>query len=346
MQKEPRFSSFIVKVASRCNLNCDYCYMYQHADQSWKNKPRSLSEEHQDLFAKRLVEYISQTNLEEVLIVYHGGEPLLFGVDNLVNLTEKLRSQVSHLKCQLDFGIQTNGTLLKEDHLHKFKKHGISVSLSIDGPKEMHDQHRLDLKNRPTFDKTFEALKLLKQCPEVFSGCISVINPFTDPYKLFKFFDENAINVIDILIPDANHVTLPKGKDERPDLYKNWLIKAFDCWFDHFSHIKCKYFDALLMGIFGRAGTTEAIGLGDVSLLVIETDGTYHDHDVLKITEENSSALGLSLENNAIEEAAKSKKIQFHRLLFTLRVSKTLQQQIQKQVERKKIADLQGVVDR
>ena len=51
----PSFTSFLVKVASRCNLNCSYCYMYQHADQSWKKKPLTLSAQHQDLLATRLL---------------------------------------------------------------------------------------------------------------------------------------------------------------------------------------------------------------------------------------------------------------------------------------------------
>ena len=31
---------FIVKVHSRCDLSCDYCYMYEMADQSWRSRPR------------------------------------------------------------------------------------------------------------------------------------------------------------------------------------------------------------------------------------------------------------------------------------------------------------------
>jgi len=132
--------------------------MYQHADQTWKNKPKCLSEHHQELFAKRLHEYVAEKDLQRVVIIYHGGEPLLFGVENIIRFTELLRATLSTLHCEVSFGIQTNGTLLKEEHLKKFREHNISVSLSIDGPKEMQDQHRLDLKNRPTFDKVYAAL--------------------------------------------------------------------------------------------------------------------------------------------------------------------------------------------
>lgn len=317
MTKLFNFSSYVVKVASRCNLNCDYCYMYQHIDQSWKDKPRCLSKHHQDLFAKRIREYAAEKMMKRIVIIYHGGEPLLFGADNLIEFTKNIRMQLKGLDCKADFGIQTNGTLLKEAYLEKFREHGMSISLSIDGPKEMHDLHRLDLKNKPTFDKVYQSLLLLKKYPEIFTGCISVINPYSDPRKLFQFFHENEIAEFSFLLPDANYVTPPPGRKEQPDLYKNWLIKAFDCWFEEFSHIKCKYFDWLLMAVLGHASQTDSFGLGDVSLLVIETDGSYHDHDVLKITEENGTALGLDLDHHLIIEAENTKKIQYHRHLLT-----------------------------
>lgn len=317
MNRPMRFSSFVVKVASRCNLNCDYCYMYQHADQSWKNKPKVLSEHHRLMFIQRLKEYVLLREQERILIVFHGGEPLLFGADNLVQWANQISKALDEVNCRVDFGIQTNGVLLKEKYLQEFERHRISVSLSIDGPKRIHDSHRLDIKNKPTFDKVYEALLLLRKYPSIFTGCISVIDPNFEPSELFSFFNDNKVAEFNILIPDANYLAPPKGRDKSPNLYKDWLIKAFDVWFDHFSHIKCRFFDELLLGIMGKATKTDSFGLGDISLLVLETDGTYHNHDVLKITEENTSSLGLNLENNPIEEAERSEKIAFHRHLLT-----------------------------
>ena len=39
------FREFIVKIHSRCDLSCDYCYMYEMADQSWRDRPRRMSAE-------------------------------------------------------------------------------------------------------------------------------------------------------------------------------------------------------------------------------------------------------------------------------------------------------------
>ena len=35
----------IIKVASRCNLNCSYCYVYNQADTTWRDRPSVMSRE-------------------------------------------------------------------------------------------------------------------------------------------------------------------------------------------------------------------------------------------------------------------------------------------------------------
>jgi len=291
--------------------------MYNHADQTWKDKPRLLSLKHQELLAQRLREYAKLRELENILIIFHGGEPLLFGADNLVQFAEEIKAKLISVGCNVDFGIQTNGVLLKKEHLEMFQEHEISVSLSIDGPQEIHDQFRLNHQGKPSFEKVYKALLLLKQYPRVFTGCLSVINPRYKPDALFSFFDQNGIEDFNILLPDANYINPPPGRAENPDLYLDWLIEAFDTWFDHYPHIKCKLFESILRSFSGHQGHSDALGLGDVSMLNLETDGSYHDLDVLKITEQNSSDLGMHLETDPIESAEKANQIQFHRSLLT-----------------------------
>lgn len=317
IEKPPIFSSFLLKVASRCNLNCSYCYMYQHADQTWKDKPRFLSEHHQRLLVRRLADYVDEKKLKRILIIYHGGEPLLFGVDKLLKLSQDIRDQVKFVGCQADFGIQTNGLLLTEEALKKFEALNISVSLSMDGPQKIHDQYRVNHRNKPSFEKVYKALLMLKKFPKIFTGCLSVVNPHFEPRELFQFFDENGITEFNFLLPDAHYIAPPPGRADNPSLYKDWLIKAFDCWFDFFPHVKNKFFEGILLSCLGHKGFSDAFGLGDVGLLNIETDGTYHDLDVLKITEKNSSYLEMGLETHSIADVEKSTKIQAHRILLT-----------------------------
>jgi hypothetical protein len=51
------FREFIVKVHSRCDLACDYCYMFEMADQSWRGQPKRLSTDTAETTAKRIGEH-------------------------------------------------------------------------------------------------------------------------------------------------------------------------------------------------------------------------------------------------------------------------------------------------
>src|ERR1700752_2618399 len=51
------FREFIVKGHSRCDLSCDYCYMYEMADQSWRRQPRAMSPDVAELTARRIGEH-------------------------------------------------------------------------------------------------------------------------------------------------------------------------------------------------------------------------------------------------------------------------------------------------
>src|SRR6202035_2167182 len=51
------FREFIVKIHSRCDLACDYCYMYEMADQSWRDQPRRMSHEIAERTAMRIGEH-------------------------------------------------------------------------------------------------------------------------------------------------------------------------------------------------------------------------------------------------------------------------------------------------
>jgi len=50
---ETKIHSVVVKVAELCNLNCSYCYMYNHRDTSYKTRPKIMSENVLELLLRR-----------------------------------------------------------------------------------------------------------------------------------------------------------------------------------------------------------------------------------------------------------------------------------------------------
>lgn len=310
-----RISSFLVKVASRCNLDCDYCYVYHHADQSWRKMPKLLSNEHQDAFARRLSEYARATTLKRAAVILHGGEPLLAGADYIVSFARKLRGAAGDL--QIDFGMQTNGLLLTDDVLDKLEAEAVAVSLSIDGPRAANDLHRTTRKRRSSFDRVEAALERLKLRPAIFAGVIAVIDTANSPEALLSYFAGHGVPKVDFLLPDSHHDRRPPGRDADPTVYERWLIEAFDTWLDRYPELPARTFEALLDVAAGLPSSTDAFGFGDVSLLSVETDGTWHDLDVFKVAGEGATRLIGSVEDTPIEQLARSTAIAAHRHLLT-----------------------------
>ena len=80
------FRQFVLKVHSRCDLACDHCYVYEHADQSWRERPMVISPETVAKAGKRIAEHARDHHLSEVRVILHGGEPLLVGVSRLASM--------------------------------------------------------------------------------------------------------------------------------------------------------------------------------------------------------------------------------------------------------------------
>ena len=135
------FREFVVKVHSRCDLACDYCYMYEMADQSWRERPRSMPVEIARRAAMRIGDHARAHQIPSVALILHGGEPLLAGRELITELVCAAEAAVGP-GVRLDVRVQTNGIGLNEAYLRLFNDLGVHVGVSLDGGPEAHDRHR------------------------------------------------------------------------------------------------------------------------------------------------------------------------------------------------------------
>jgi len=230
-----------------------------------------------------------------------------------------MRSAIGHASpsTSVEVGIQTNGVLLDEEAAEILSSAEVGISLSLDGPPVVHDRHRIRVGGRPSSSEVMNALCVLKSHPRLFRGVIAVIDADSDPKAIVEWFARLDIPALDLLLPDAHHAQPPLGRAQDPDRYSRWLLGAFDTWFDHYPEMPIRTFDAVIQSICGLDSTTDGFGLGDVTLLTIETDGSYHDLDVLKITAQGRSELGLNIRTAPVTEVAATAKLAAHRRLLT-----------------------------
>lgn len=153
----PRAFSLLLKPAgSLCNLDCAYCYYLDKAGQYGGQEPRmSLS-----VLEKVTRAYIEANEVPEVQFVWHGGEPLVMGLDFFRKAVEYQRRYAGDKR--VFNSIQTNGTLLTPQWADFFRENGFLVGLSLDGPREIHDRYRLDRGGAPTWERVMRGLTLLR----------------------------------------------------------------------------------------------------------------------------------------------------------------------------------------
>ena len=173
--------------------------------------------------------------------------------------------------------------------------------MSLDGPKHVNDLHRLDHNGKSSFDGTFRALqRLIESSSDIFQGVISVIDPSVPPRELFEFFSQFHLPRYDLLLPDATHVNPPDSGISR-SAYLDWLNEAFELWYRDYSDLSVRFFDAILGSRLNIPSPTDALGFGKVDLIVIETDGSYTDHDVFKIAKQGVNHLQNNVETTGFD---------------------------------------------
>ncbi|WP_322923888.1 cyclophane-forming radical SAM/SPASM peptide maturase YhhB [Paenibacillus campi] len=310
---QANFSAALLKITSRCNLNCDYCYVYNHVDQSWKNQPKYMNNEVLNQFAVRLKQYLDLNNQKEFDVIFHGGEPLLYGSNLLIRAVNIIHEHLNPHKYKINFSLQTNGTLLTKEIIDELFAANISISMSLDGPKLSNDLHRVDHKKLSSFERAYQGLKaLIDTQSTMFQGVIAVIDPNNSPKALFEFFHPMNLPRLDFLLPDATHTRPPQGRLHSPALYHDWLIEAFELWYTQYSDIPVRWFDSLLASRIGVPSQTDVMGFGSVCLLVIETDGHYSDHDVFKITRHDGALLQQNVFTSSINDISNHYMIREH----------------------------------
>ena len=273
----------LLKTASRCNLDCEYCYVYHMGDDSWKRQPKRMSPE---VIAGTIDQLGSLAAAQGTpfSVVMHGGEPLLLGIEATRLLVEGLRHLLP-ITCGIH--VQTNGLLLSDPFIDLFAEFDVGVSISFDGPALVHDRWRGDRRGKGSHRRVSDAIERLRSHPsgtKLFSGVLAVVDPVSDPVETYHALKATGAPGFDLLYRDGNRTKLPYGKSSLESLeFGRWMLSLLHVYLEDQTPPRIRFLDDMMRLLLGGAAYKEGVGLTDFGILVIDTDGTVTKNDTLKV---------------------------------------------------------------
>jgi uncharacterized protein len=168
-----------------------------------------MSDEVLEHYIRQLIES-HRTN--KVTVAWQGGEPTLMGI--------------GFFRRAVEF----------------FRDHGFLIGISIDGPRELHDAHRVDKSGKPTLDRVMRGLRLLQKHGVEYNILTAVNRLNADhPLEVYRFLRDEAGAAWMQFIPAIERLNeeevflrregkIVSDRSVLPEQLGNFLITIFDEW--------------------------------------------------------------------------------------------------------------------
>ncbi|PWI54420.1 hypothetical protein B5K03_09550 [Rhizobium phaseoli] len=272
----------ILKIASRCNLNCSYCYLYNHQDSSWKEQPKFISDEVFDRTLYVILDYCKRWTSHQVALVFHGGEPTLVGPERLASLSSRARLVLGSSLASIT--LQTNGTRLSEEMVAVIGQAGLNVGFSLDGPAHIHDAVRVTHANRGSYSAAIHGLERLRKAG-IEPAVLCVVNPYVSGSEVYRHFRSIGLTNITFLLPDVSHdYKLSWYPSESRTPVADYLIPVFDSWLcEDNPDVVVRPFSELIASMMGGNGEGDIFGNPLQTYVMVETDGSIEALDTLRV---------------------------------------------------------------
>lgn len=216
--------TFLIKPTNNCNLRCRYCFI----DNRIKSESEIMSFNMARYIVDQIADFAREEKYENCKLLWHGGEPLLWGIDNYRSIFTYISETYNDI--DWEYSIQTNLLLLNEEYLDLFKRYKVGIGISMDGYRELHDTNRVHYDGSGSYDKVVDKI-LLARKNGVKVGAIVVVSSANIMYleEIYNFFKKNKmgfqLNPL-MSIGEATNNKLSITNEE----YEEALIKLFDLW--------------------------------------------------------------------------------------------------------------------
>lgn len=220
-----------IKPTNDCNMRCRHCY---HAEEGFS--PVSMKIE----YARKML-LVASREYEEIHVVFHGGEPTLWGIDNFRNV---LRYEDELMKSRpglvIKNAIQTNGVLFDEEWIRLFREYKFVIGISFDGP------HNDDL--RMQTEKVYDNMLMLKEKGIRFGAlCVESGLSIKNLKDTYDWFNREGINFKVIALFMSGEAKEHSELELDINEYVDEVVKMYRYWlFDQECRVSVKTFEDLL----------------------------------------------------------------------------------------------------
>jgi len=328
----PAFHVLIKPTGAICNLDCKYCF-FLSKEMLYPGSRFQMAEDLLETYLKQLLE---SHRAPQVAVAWQGGEPTLMGLEFFKRSVE-LANKLKRPDQQVQYTVQTNGTLLDDEWCAFFKRNNFLVGLSVDGPKALHDVYRVNKGGAGSFDQVMRGFEFLKK-HKVDVNILCTVHAANQDHSLdvYRFFrdelDAEFMQFIPIvervsasLLPIANKGWSDRPGGDRPlytiegnqvtersvdaQAYGNFLISIFDEWLrTDVGKIYVQHFDSALANWVGVSGAVCLFAETCGQALALEHNGDLYscDHFV-----EPAYKLGNIRETHLIQLLSSPQQIKF-----------------------------------
>jgi len=288
-------SLIVLNIGRQCNFDCAYCYL-GNLKREGKQMPIEIG--------RKIIDQVSELKQDKKQVVFHGSEPLLnFSlIKDLVDYSKKNYQNIN-------FCLQTNGSLLDEEKLEFLSQEGITAGISLDGLKLHQDQNRPYIGGISSYSDVSTNLSQLKQ----YQKGVSIITVITrenvgDLEKIVADFKEKGIDSVLFSLVGS------KDKSVYPDL--EMLSKKMKLVLDNYIDsvyigrptIKIRNLRDMLRTFLKNRTTTNCVQCGGTQshpLMAVDIDGSIYPCDFFCGIEEYKIG---NIFSDSLEESFNSKK--------------------------------------
>lgn len=283
-------------------------------DDSYKLQPKFMTKKITEAMFTKIKTHCFENKITRFLIVFHGGEPLLNGIDFFANFIE-IGKKIIPNTIIIDYAMQSNGVLLTEEITKELKNLNIQIGISIDGTPKSNNINRVHHNGNGSYNKIINGFNLVKKIyGNEYANCLCVIDTNEKPTDVYSHFKSIGANSVHLLFQDFNY---SQSKVEDVPKIGDWLIEVFKLWYSDRDENKpsLRPFTDLIGLICGVEKYSEIFGKGINDTLVIETDGSIETVDTLRIcgngfTKTNFNVLNSEL--GTIYEKSELAKLYYH----------------------------------